>query len=147
MSKKVKCIDCHFLFSGWYYEDGRPNQIERKSAHIKLRNEFDKLIGSNGAYLIGCHFGIWEETSPLSREPIKKQVRKLRDIKKCFYYNFEEGLSLKGAEILQKRDEDREAFKTTMFYSRAALIIAILTLLGTVVLPQFYTTALPAPLL
>ena len=123
MSKTVKCINCHFL-SG--IESGEvSHSILAKTKRVLLKKK-SKIVIDNNLVSVVCHHGFWD--SDYDYEKCFYEAFKDRLLDDCLFWPYKEDLSIQGAEVLQKRSEDRKAFKTTMFYSRLAILLAAIAL-------------------
>jgi len=133
--KKVRCVDCHFLIGVEFHKEkftrisAVPDERRRiltKQDRQRLRNMQVTTIDGNLVNVF-CGQGFWMENYDIGK--FTKEVLRNRPINKCTFWEYTENLTLQGAEILQKRNEDREAFKTTMFFSRLAILLAAIALL------------------
>ncbi|MBT7618655.1 MAG: hypothetical protein HN590_15370 [Calditrichaeota bacterium] len=131
MSKKVRCIDCHFLVGTETSEIAYSLQIETKTILTKAKREILKkksqIVINSRLVSVSCHHGFWDRGHDYSK--CFDEIFMNRLPSDCLFWPYKKDLSTQGAELLQKRTEDRKAFKTTMLYSRLAIILAAVALL------------------
>ena len=139
MNNKVRCIDCHFLYAKHVYRSGMPYSMGVKegfslSIGKSLRDEFKeaglKKFRNLRIEFIGCHFGVWKRTV-FEDNDIHEQVFREREFGSCFFFSVAADLTLEGAEIIQKREEERKALKDSIERSTKAYKLAFYTLLIT----------------
>ena len=134
MNFSVKCIDCHFLSgiirsTGINYPRTLPKKL-REDIHL-LENKEKIKADYFGMTLVGCYFGIWDNLNISRYQEIAEVITQKRSKKECPFFPFKksETMTLKGAEIIQKRQENWEELKFSRYLSFAGLIFAALALL------------------
>ncbi len=106
-----QCIKCHFLsrtldnYSGGDGQKRILNKKERQDAEI-----FGFSFLGKTCHLF-CHFEVWDEVNQVDEVRDRKfEVLKRDRTNFCFFWPYSPEMSVKAAEILQKREADnREA--------------------------------------
>jgi hypothetical protein len=145
MKKTIRCTECHFFKNRWSYVHiviGSPAEpidewlIVSSEFRKKLKNLSPNEIGAKGIYQFGCYFEVWSNIPIEKKEEIDRLALFERPVNSCFFFPYTINMSFVGAEILQKREEDRTALKDSIDRSNKAyrltfwaLIVAIGALL------------------
>jgi hypothetical protein len=119
---KHNCRNCHFL-SKEYVEDNTGRQLnfivseeERKQIELQEKNPI------KDRYSTECHMGVWREGATKKENFIELVVKNKRD--NCFFFPYQGDMQFKAAEVLQKREQDRNVLKQSNMYTRIGLWVA-----------------------
>jgi hypothetical protein len=84
-------------------------------------------------YILKCHMGVWEEGIHPAKEGRDHLINKTRRKNRCFFFPYQPGMLLRGAEEFQKREQNKHVQRFDM-YMRLGLWLASIVLLANAII-------------
>ncbi|RUO25509.1 hypothetical protein CWE09_01870 [Aliidiomarina minuta] len=123
------CANCHFLgkqHSHQSHGEGVPFFIGSKERYELKKGNFSCI---SDMYSLRCLKEVWDERFNDNGIPLQDIVCQKNRENRCFFYPYDEGISFKAAEELQRRLQEHRQMKKSNKYTVIGLLIASMGLL------------------